>query len=173
MQIYNLIVFFVGDILLIFRVDITHYIDEFTAQYNERFLSFRSYACRNAPGTLKVTTSLPSCASTTIVVNNIVDATVSTYFRYLHCLLPSAHVLLLMCPSLLSLIKLNASRFLVILYYSVNNVGSIGWIPCFPGISLFSNWLNYWMMVATDLSPKILMPRFAEILVNITSTALL
>ena len=125
--------------------------------------------CINVPGTSKVTTSLPSCMSTTRVEDhassNTVDGpTVSPYFIYLCCLLTLAHVLPLMWPPLFYLIKLTTSRVLVIFSPSVNNTGSIGWITGFPVISPFPNSLNYLMAAVTDFSPKILMPRFSGIL---------
>ena len=141
------------------------------------FFSLWISTCRNNPGTSKVTTSLPPCVLSTRVANNTSsdtsgDATVSPYFSYLHCLLPSAHVLPLIRPYIFYIIKLTSSRFLVLLFSSVNNVGSIGWTTSFPGIAPLSNWLNYLMMSTTYFSTKILMPQFPSICVNITTTAL-
>ena len=81
----TLLNFFVGNILSILRVESTHYIEELTAQYHGHLLYFESFACRNAPGTSKVTTYFPSCASTTRVENNsssytVGDATVSAFY---------------------------------------------------------------------------------------------
>ena len=90
--------------------------------YINIFLSFRIYACRNAPDTSKVTASIPSGVLTTRISNNassdtVGDDTVSPSFRYLLCLPKSSHVLPLMLPYLLYLIKLTASRVLVLFSY--------------------------------------------------------
>ena len=88
-------------------------------------------ACRNAPGTSKVTTSLTSCVLTTIVKNNasgdtVGDATFSPSFRYLNYILLPVNVLPLIWSYLFYLIKLTASRVLVVSHSSVNNVILIG-----------------------------------------------
>ena len=58
----TLLTFFVGNILSILRVESTNYIEELTAQYHGHLLYFDISTYRNAPGTSKVTTYLPSCA---------------------------------------------------------------------------------------------------------------
>ena len=68
------------------------------------FLSAGISACKYAPGMSKVAMSRSSCASITRVVKSdsrdmVSDGTLSSFPKYLFCLLPPAHVLPLIFPS--------------------------------------------------------------------------
>ena len=77
------------------------------------FLSAGISVCKYAPGMLKVVMSRYSYAPITRVVKSdfrdtVGDATLSSFPKYLFCLIPSAHVLPLIVPSRFFLMRFMA-----------------------------------------------------------------
>ena len=145
---------------------------------NSHFLSFRISECRNNLGTLKVTRlllharrllELQKITLVILLAILLFQHLLDTCFVYCHCHMSSLwynHIFFYM-------IKLTASRVLVIFLSSINNTGSIVLTTGFPGFAPLSNWLNYLMTDAAYLSPKILIPSSSGICVKITCTDIL
>ena len=144
--------------LSILFVYITHDVCKTTTSIQDHVSTGGISACNYAPGMLKVAMLRSSYVSITSVVKSdsrdtVGDATLSSFTKYLFCLLPSYHFLPLIVPSLFCLMKFAA--FSALDLSSADKIsGSITVTTFFPGIDPSSNCLSYFIMADIARSPN-------------------
>ena len=152
-------------------VFISHMIStDLSFSFKRTCLSRGISACKYAPGTSKMATSLLSCASMAKVVRSASKDTVgedidSSSLMYIFCLLPFAQVRPFIFPFLFSFIKFTASNAIFLSSYD-NDFMSMGVTTCFPFIGPLSSCESSLYMAAKARSPNNLKPLFADICVK-------